>query len=132
MDDIFVSMGTVLQWAVGGIGFLLAFIIKSLKKEIREAQADLKMMMKDIPETYVRREEFRSAMLDMREMLTERFDRMDAKFAAVFRKLDNHVTRDHLGVKDGIQAVVPVAQELAGCTPSTCGCSETCDRVYKD
>ena len=64
-----------LSVAMAGIGWFA----RELWAAVKELKADLSKLREDLPRTYVGRDDYKSDLKDIREMLGKIFDKLDAK-----------------------------------------------------
>ena len=83
------------NWLFTGCGAALGWILKVVWDAIKELKADMKQIERDLPEIYVRKDNFKAAMTDIKEDFKELKSDMKDGFNAVnntlnliFKKLD--------------------------------------------
>lgn len=94
---------SIINWLFAGFGAALGWLVKVVWDAIKELKVDMKQIERDLPEIYVRKDDFKSAVSDIKEDMKElRIDMKDG-FANVnntlgllFKKLDRKEDRDHL------------------------------------
>jgi hypothetical protein len=86
---------TIVNWLFTGCGAALGWILKVVWDAIKELKADMKQIERDLPEIYVRKDNFKAAMTDIKEDFKELKSDMKDGFNAVnntlnliFKKLD--------------------------------------------
>lgn len=86
---------TIVNWLFTGFGAALGWILKVVWDAIKELRADMKQIERDLPEIYVRKDNFKAAMTDIKEDFKELKSDMKDGFNAVnntlnliFKKLD--------------------------------------------
>jgi hypothetical protein len=70
------------------VGTLIGWLVKVLWDAIKELKADMKQIERDLPEVYVRKDDFKGAISDIKEDMREM--RQDMKDG--FNKIDNTLT----------------------------------------
>ena len=87
---------TIINWLFVGFGAAIGWVMKVVWDAIKELKADMKQIERDLPEIYVRKDDFRQAVTDiksdMKELRTdmkEGFSRMDSTLNLLFKKLDS-------------------------------------------
>jgi predicted nucleic acid-binding Zn-ribbon protein len=86
---------TIINWLFAGFGAAMGWILKVIWDAIRDLKYDLREIEKDLPEIYVRKDDFREAVseikVEMREMRHDMkisFQHMDTTLAAVFKRIE--------------------------------------------
>jgi hypothetical protein len=65
--------------ALGLSSLVIGWLARELWAAVKELKADLAKMREDFPRNYIGREDYRSDLRDVKEMLNKIFDRLDAK-----------------------------------------------------
>lgn len=86
---------TVINWIIGGAGAILGWLVKVIWDAIKELKVDMKQIERDLPEIYVRKDDFRLAvseikgdMKELRQDMKEGFNKMDTTLGLLFKKLE--------------------------------------------
>jgi hypothetical protein len=86
---------TIINWLFIGFGTAVGWLLKVVWDAIKELKADMKQIERDLPEVYVRKDDFKGAMQDMRDDIREVKSDMKEGFRGVndtlgliFKKLD--------------------------------------------
>lgn len=86
---------TIVNWLFAGFGATLGWVLKVVWDAIKELKADMKQIERDLPEVYVRKDDFKVAMTDIKDDFKELKHDMKDGFNAVnntlnliFKKLD--------------------------------------------
>jgi len=86
---------TVINWIIGGAGAALGWLVKVIWDAIKELKSDMKQIERDLPEIYVRKDDFRLAVAeiksDMKELRTDMkdgFKSIDTTLGLLFKKLE--------------------------------------------
>jgi hypothetical protein len=58
---------------------VIGWFARELWSAVKELKADLSKLREDLPRTYVGRDDYKSGLKDIREMLGKIFDKLDAK-----------------------------------------------------
>ena len=74
---------TVINWLFVGFGTAVGWVMKVVWDAIQDLKKDMKQIERDLPEVYVRKDDFKSAMSDIKEDIREVKDDMKDGFAAV-------------------------------------------------
>lgn len=64
---------------LGAASLITGWFARELWSVMKELKADLAKLREDLPRTYVAREDYRSDLKDVKEMLNKIFDRLDTK-----------------------------------------------------
>ncbi|UCE99649.1 MAG: hypothetical protein JSV82_00865 [Planctomycetota bacterium] len=83
LNWIFIGFGAVVSW----IAKIIWGTVKDLERKIAETQ-------QSIPETYVRRDDFKDAVKDMRDGMREGFKHVEQRLDVLFQKLDQKEDRN--------------------------------------
>jgi hypothetical protein len=65
-------------------GFLGGWILNNMTKAIERLDNDVR----DLPKTYVSKEDWREDMKSLKEDMTKGFDKIDSTLGTIFKKLD--------------------------------------------
>lgn len=86
---------TIINWLFTGFGAALGWVVKVVWDAIKDLKADVKQIERDLPEVYVRKDDFRGAMTDikgdMRELrqdMKDGFNKIDSTLGLLFKKLE--------------------------------------------
>jgi hypothetical protein len=86
---------TLINWLFVGLGASLGWITKVVWDAIKELKADMKQIERDLPEIYVRKDDFKTAVTDMksdvrelRQDMKDGFNKIDNTLALLFTKID--------------------------------------------
>jgi hypothetical protein len=87
---------TVINWLFAGFGAALGWVMKVVWDAIKDLKADVKQIERDLPEIYVRKDDFKTAMTDVKEVvkevrvdMREGFSKMDSTLGLIFKKLES-------------------------------------------
>lgn len=80
---------TVFNWAVGVAGFLGGWILKVIWDAIGDLKKDMRQIERDLPEVYVRRDDFKEAVKEIKDDMHKNFDKIDNTLGLIFKKLEN-------------------------------------------
>ena len=84
---------TVFNWAVALAGALGGWILKVIWDAIRELQRDLQQMDTKMHEDFVRRDDFKDAVKEIKDDMKSGFSKMDTTLGLIFKKLENKEDR---------------------------------------
>lgn len=86
---------TIINWLFVGFGAAIGWLMKVVWDAITELKADMKQIERDLPEVYVRKDDFKAAMTDIRDDFKELkhdmkdgFNKMDNTLGLIFKKLE--------------------------------------------
>lgn len=86
----------VINWLFAAVGTLIGWLVKVLWDAIKELKADMKQIERDLPEVYVRKDDFKGAVSDikhdMREIrqdMKDGFNKIDNTLALLFKRIDS-------------------------------------------
>lgn len=69
----------IIDAGLGIASLVTGWFARELWAAVKELKADLAKLREDLPRTYVAREDYRSDLKDVKEMLNKIFDRLDNK-----------------------------------------------------
>jgi F0F1-type ATP synthase membrane subunit b/b' len=86
---------TIVNWLFVAFGATLGWLVTVVWGAIKELRSDMKQIERDLPEVYVRRDDFRNVvadikvdMKDLRQDMKEGFIKVDSVLTAIYKKLD--------------------------------------------
>jgi predicted nucleic acid-binding Zn-ribbon protein len=86
----------VLNWAFGAAGAAIGWVLKVVWDAIQRLQSDMREIEKDLPEIYVRKDDFRASVTDLRAEIKEvrtdmkdGFRTMNDTLGLIFKKLES-------------------------------------------
>jgi len=79
----------VFNWAVALAGFLGGWALKVIWDSISEVRKDLKQMDSKMHNDFVRRDDFREAIREIKSDMKEGFRGVNDTLGLIFKKLDN-------------------------------------------
>lgn len=85
---------TIINWAFAALGGAISWILKMVWDAVRDLRDSLQKVQQDLPETYVRRDDFKDAVRDMRDDMREGFKHVDARLDVLFERLDSKEDRN--------------------------------------
>lgn len=84
---------TIINFGLGTIIAALGWFAREIWDAIKELRRDIKTIEQGLPEHYVRKDDFRDAMQDVREDMREGFKEVKDLIGAVFKRLDSKQDR---------------------------------------
>jgi hypothetical protein len=86
---------SIVNWLFAGLGATLGWVLKVVWDAIKELKADMKQIERDLPEVYVRKDDFKVAMTDIKDDFKELkhdmkdgFNNVNNTLGLLFKKLD--------------------------------------------
>jgi hypothetical protein len=80
---------TLINWVFAGAGAALGWILKVVWDAIQDLKKDIRQIERDLPEVYVRRDDFKDAVREIKEDMKAGFASVDTTLRLIFKKLDN-------------------------------------------
>jgi hypothetical protein len=81
---------TLINWGFAGAGAALGWILKVVWDAIQDLKKDIRQIERDLPEVYVRRDDFKDAVKELKEDMKAGFISVDATLRLIFKKLDDN------------------------------------------
>jgi hypothetical protein len=85
---------TLFNWVVGVCGFLGGWVLKVIWDAIIELKTDIRQIERDLPEVYVRKDDFKEAIRDIKQDMREGFNKIDNTLGLIFKKLEHKEDKD--------------------------------------
>jgi hypothetical protein len=92
---------SLVNWLLTGFGTAMGWVLKVVWDAVNELKADMKQIERDLPEVYVRKDDFKVAMSDikddMRELkhdMKDGFNKIDGTLGLLFKKLETKLTKE--------------------------------------
>lgn len=92
---------TLINWVFAGGGAAFGWVLKVIWDAIKELKADMKQIERDLPEVYVRKDDFKVAMAgikdDFKELkhdMKDGFNKIDSTFGLLFSKLETKLNKE--------------------------------------
>lgn len=79
---------TLINWVFAGAGAALGWILKVVWDAIQDLKKDIRQIERDLPEIYVRRDDFKDAVKEIKDDMKAGFSSVDATLRLIFKKLD--------------------------------------------
>jgi hypothetical protein len=79
---------TLINWVFAGAGAALGWILKVVWDAIQDLKKDIRQIERDLPEVYVRRDDFKDAVKEIKEDMKAGFASVDSTLRLIFKKLD--------------------------------------------
>jgi ribosome maturation protein Sdo1 len=91
----------VLNWLFAGFGAAVGWILKVVWDAVTDLKHDVKQIERDLPEIYVRKDDFREAVREIRDTMKELrtdmkagFDKVDTTLGVIFKRLEQKEDRE--------------------------------------
>ena len=85
----------LINWLFAAFGAAIGWIMKIIWDAMKDLRSDVKQIERDLPDVYVRKDDFREAVREMRETMRDvrtdmkaGFDRVDVTLGGVFKRLE--------------------------------------------
>lgn len=69
----------LINWIFAGCGALISWVLNAIWGAIKDLKADVKEINKEVHEDYLRKDDYRVDIADLKAMLTRIFDKLDEK-----------------------------------------------------
>ncbi len=79
---------TIFNWVVAFAGACGGWVLKIIWDAITNLKDDIRQIERDLPEVYVRRDDFKEAVKELKTDMKEGFNKVDSTLALLFKKLD--------------------------------------------
>jgi hypothetical protein len=79
---------TLINWVFAGAGAALGWILKVVWDAIQDLKKDIRQIERDLPEVYVRRDDFKDAVKEIKDDMKAGFASVDSTLRLIFKKLD--------------------------------------------
>lgn len=80
---------TLFNWVVGVCGFLGGWVLKVVWDAIKELKTDIRQIERDLPEVYVRKDDFKEAVREIKQDMKDGFNKIDGTLSLIFKKLEH-------------------------------------------
>lgn len=85
---------TIFNWVVAFAGACGGWVLKIIWDAITSLKNDIRQIERDLPEVYVRRDDFKEAVKELKTDMKEGFNKVDNTLALLFKKLDGKESKD--------------------------------------
>lgn len=90
----------LINWVFAGFGAAIGWIMKIVWDAMKDLRQDVKQIERDLPDVYVRKDDFREAVREMRETMREvrtdmkaGFSHVDVTLGGIFKRLEQKEDR---------------------------------------
>jgi len=80
---------TLINWVFAGGGAAFGWVLKVIWDAIQELKRDMRQIERDLPEVYVRRDDFKDAVKEIKDDMKAGFSSVDRTLGLIFKKLDD-------------------------------------------
>jgi molybdenum cofactor biosynthesis enzyme MoaA len=84
----------VFDWMVGVGGAIVGWMLKMIWEAIRDMRIEMKDLDKQMHEDFVRRDDFKEAIQEIKADMREGFNKVDSTLGLLFKKLDQRNNKD--------------------------------------
>jgi hypothetical protein len=84
----------VFDWIVGIGGAVVGWALKMIWEAIKDMRTDIKDLDKQMHEDFVRRDDFKDAVREIKDDVRVGFTKVDTTLGLIFKKLDQHHNKD--------------------------------------
>jgi hypothetical protein len=79
---------TLFNIAVALAGALGGWWMKAMWDSMKEMQRDMREIERELPENYVRKDDFKDVVRDIRQDMKDGFNKMEATLGLIFKRLE--------------------------------------------
>ena len=84
----------VFDWMVGVGGAVVGWMLKLIWEAIRDMRVEIKDLAKQMHEDFVRRDDFKEAIQEIKADMREGFNKVDTTLGLLFKKLEQRNNKD--------------------------------------
>ena len=85
---------TLFNWVLSGVSILGGWVLKVIWESIKDMRQELRMIDSKMHNDFVRRDDFKEAVKEIKEDVKQGFNRVDQVLARLELKLDNKADAD--------------------------------------
>jgi hypothetical protein len=82
MDQTLFNIAVAIAGALGG------WWMKAMWDSMKEMQRDMREIERELPENYVRKDDFKDVVRDIRQDMKDGFNKMEATLGLIFKRLE--------------------------------------------
>ena len=82
MDQYFIN------WLVAATGCLFGWLMKMLWDAVKDLKKDIRQIERDLPDLYVRKDDWRTSIHDLKDDMQRGFDKLDSTIQTIFKRID--------------------------------------------
>lgn len=79
---------TALNYLFAAVGALMGWILKVVWDSVQALKGDVQTIERNLPNVYVRRDDFREATRELRADMQQHFSRIENTLSVLFKRLD--------------------------------------------
>jgi tetrahydromethanopterin S-methyltransferase subunit G len=85
---------SIVNWVFSIAGAAIGWVLKVLWDAVGDLKRDVRQIERDVPGMYVRRDDFRDAMRELKGDMKDGFEKVEAALANLTDRLDNQQGRE--------------------------------------
>ena len=85
---------SIVNWVFAIAGAAIGWVLKVLWDAVGDLKRDVRQIERDLPGMYVRRDDFRDAMRELKGDMKDGFEKVEAALANLTDRLDNQQGRE--------------------------------------
>ena len=78
----------LINWLVAATGCLFGWLMKMLWDAVKDLRKDIRQIERDLPDIYVRKDDWRTSIHDLKDDMQRGFDKLDATIQTIFKRID--------------------------------------------
>ena len=78
----------LINWLVAATGGLFGWLMKMLWDAVKDLKKDIRQIERDLPDLYVRKDDWRTSIHDLKDDMQRGFDKLDTTIQAIFKRID--------------------------------------------
>ena len=84
----------LINWLVAATGGLFGWLMKMLWDAVKELKKDIRQIERDLPDLYVRKDDWRTSIHDLKDDMQRGFDKLDSTIQTIFKRIDLKINND--------------------------------------
>ena len=78
----------LINWLAAATGCLFGWLMKMLWDAVKELKKDIRQIERDLPDLYVRKDDWRTSIHDLKDDMQRGFDKLDSTIQTIFKRID--------------------------------------------
>jgi len=78
----------LINWLVAATGGLFGWLMKMLWDAVKDLKKDIRQIERDLPDLYVRKDDWRTSIHDLKDDMQRGFDKLDTTIQTIFKRID--------------------------------------------
>ena len=78
----------LINWLVAATGGLIGWLMKMLWDAVKDLKKDIRQIERDLPDLYVRKDDWRTSIHDLKDDMQRGFDKLDSTIQTIFKRID--------------------------------------------